>query len=269
MRDISTIIFPLRIEPSAHKSSRPPCTMADASDSDSGCIGVLSSCFKKPCKEQAKAPISSNRKVATAPSIPTTAQSSNKTQTSDKLSAPLAAGSQAPSSAAVADSPISHPAADQKSTLSGGPVNLDGLWQEAYQEADTKTRIWIDEILSDDTSADPLQEMVDLVRSAEDKYKEKSLKLRVGDREILWRDYTNRVVSVVTAIGDVIVHFGTARYSAVWSPVKVLLKVRNLRAVNKCRTDGCLGEHGTMRGPRGHHGVHRYDPLPRQAWQGI
>lgn len=243
--------------------------MADASDSDSGCMSMISSCFKKPHKEQLKGRISSNRTVTTAPPIPTTTQSPNRTPTSDEPPALLAASSHVSLSASVTDGPTPRPAADQNSTVDDGPVKLDGLWQEAYQEADTKTRTWIDEIVSDATPADPFQDMVDLVRRAEERHKEKPLKLRFGDREFLWRDYANRVVSVVTAIGDIAIPFAPAPSSAVWSPVKVLLKVRTSISVESYRTDGCLGQCATMRRPRGHHGVHRFGPLPRKAGHDI
>ncbi|KAJ0323194.1 hypothetical protein COL5a_008414 [Colletotrichum fioriniae] len=50
-----------------------------------------------------------------------------------------------------------------------------------------------------------------------------ALKLKFGDREKLWRDYANKVIPVVTAIGDIAINFAPAPSNVVWSAVKVLL----------------------------------------------
>lgn len=90
---------------------------------------------------------------------------------------------------------------------------------------DEDTKAWLESNASVTKIDNPISEIVQLVRSIEDKHKEEAARLKVGKHEILWRDYAERVVSSVTAIGDIAITFAPAPSSAAWSAVKVLLNV--------------------------------------------
>ncbi|KAJ4165745.1 hypothetical protein LMH87_007365 [Akanthomyces muscarius] len=224
------------------------CTMASPGESD-GCLSILSSCFKKSRKGLPAAPNSTSQTVAIAPSAPTATQSSTQNRTPDKLptssnhlaKAPASspAGSHVSPSQRVEHAPTSHSTDDQKSNTIDSPTKTVSLWQEAYGKVDPKTRTWIDEALSDTAAGDPTKELVDLVRRAEETHLEKTLKLKVGDREVLWRDYTNRVISAVTAIGDIAVNFAPPPSATFWSAVRVLLKANVTQCEDLVAIMGC------------------------------
>ncbi|KAJ3944291.1 uncharacterized protein N0V96_005817 [Colletotrichum fioriniae] len=102
------------------------------------------------------------------------------------------------------------------------PPTVD-LWQEACKEVDEKTRTWIASLPPPVNAQDPASELAELVRTSEKEHKQEALKLKFGDREKLWRDYANKVIPVVTAIGDIAINFAPAPSNVVWSAVKVLL----------------------------------------------
>ncbi|KAF4860934.1 Ankyrin repeat and SOCS box protein 3 [Colletotrichum siamense] len=148
------------------------------------------------------------------------------TSTKPRIEPPVSppADSHAPSPASIEDKPTSStPTAGQASATEGGPTATLDLWQEAYDKVDAKIRKWVDGNPTPANTKDPISELVELIRSREKALENKALKLKVGDREILWRDYANRVVSVVTAMGDITINFAPAPATTVWSAVKVLL----------------------------------------------
>lgn len=100
------------------------------------------------------------------------------------------------------------------------------LWQEARENVNESTLQWMEKFPVETDAKAPFSEVIQLVRRTEEKHMEQALKLKVGNREILWRDYAGRVVSLVTTIGDVAISFAPAPSSVIWSSVKVLLKVR-------------------------------------------
>lgn len=102
------------------------------------------------------------------------------------------------------------------------------LWSRAYQKLDEKTRKWIADASKRDSDEVRVQDLINVVREREEEYKDGTPKLRIGDQEIIWRDYANRVVAWVSAIGDISINFAPAPSSVAWSAVKVLLKVRRL-----------------------------------------
>jgi hypothetical protein len=105
-------------------------------------------------------------------------------------------------------------------------VEID-LWSRAYRRLDEKTKKWIEDASKKESGEEKAQDLIRIVRKREEVYKEETPKLKVGDQEILWRDYANRVVAWVTAIGDISSSFAPAPSLAAWSAVKVLLKVRS------------------------------------------
>ncbi|KAH6643208.1 hypothetical protein C7974DRAFT_119598 [Boeremia exigua] len=101
------------------------------------------------------------------------------------------------------------------------------LWEEAYNQAydqaGDELKAWLEKNASEPKTDDHIAELVELVRCSEEKHQKEAARLTIGNREILWRDYAERVVSSVTAIGDIAINFAPAPSSAAWSAVKVLL----------------------------------------------
>ncbi|KAF2993176.1 hypothetical protein E8E13_000879 [Curvularia kusanoi] len=117
------------------------------------------------------------------------------------------------------------PAADPDKAAVSHSVAPQSLWQEAYGKADEGTRKWIDGLNKVTDTADKLlPELAKIVQSREEEHITAAPKLKIGDHEILWRDYAERVVGVITMIGDIAISFAPAPSSAIWSGVKVLLK---------------------------------------------
>lgn len=100
------------------------------------------------------------------------------------------------------------------------------LWSRAYRRLDDRTKHWIADASKKDSGEEKTQDLIKVVREREEEYKDVTPKIKVGDQEIVWRDYANKVVAWVTAIGDISISFAPAPSSVVWSAVKVLLKVR-------------------------------------------
>ncbi|PNP46412.1 hypothetical protein THARTR1_10734 [Trichoderma harzianum] len=113
------------------------------------------------------------------------------------------------------------------------------LWLRAYQKLDDKTKKWIGDASKSDSGEERTQDLITLVRNREEEYKDGSPKIRVGDHEILWRDYANRVVMWVTTIGDISINFAPAGSSVAWSAVKVLLNANVSQCEDLAAIFGC------------------------------
>ncbi|UKZ78191.1 hypothetical protein TrVFT333_005926 [Trichoderma virens FT-333] len=113
------------------------------------------------------------------------------------------------------------------------------LWSRAYEKLDDKTKKWVRDASKNESGEARSQDLITLVRKREEEYKDATPKLRIGDSEIMWRDYANRVVTWVTAIGDVSINFAPAPSSAVWSAVKVLLKANVSQCEDLTAIFGC------------------------------
>ncbi|OHE99342.1 hypothetical protein CORC01_05383 [Colletotrichum orchidophilum] len=208
--------------------------MSGSRESDGGCLSALSSCFKRRGKPRPDVSESLNQAIPLmSPGTKVNELSASRSAddeipsfTTPEIESPVSppADLPAPLSAGIADKPdFIAPTLDEVSVTTDDAATILDLWKEAYEKVDVKTRNWIDSLPPADVK-DPATELVELVRSCEKIHDEESFKLKVGDREILWRDYAKRVVSVVTAIGDIAVSFTPAPSTAVWSAVKVLLK---------------------------------------------
>lgn len=99
------------------------------------------------------------------------------------------------------------------------------LWQEALEKTDKTTKTRIDKYMSREDVKVQIDELIGIVREREKEFKDKTHKIKIGDREIIWRDYANRVVSWITDIGNFAVKFAPSGSEVVWSALKVLLKV--------------------------------------------
>ncbi|KAF4934459.1 Ankyrin repeat and KH domain-containing protein 1 [Colletotrichum fructicola] len=217
---------------------------------DSGCLSVLSSCFKrrgKPrpgpseCPNQLAPLVSSATQVTELSSLnPANDETSASTNPEIQTPAFLEESSSAPSAVNVKDKPASvTPITDQESATTDRAAATVDLWQEAYNKVDENTRKWIDSIPGAADAKDPVKELVELVRLREEKHGKGAPKLTIGGRQILWRDYASRVISLLTAIGDIAVTVAPAPSSTVWSAVKMLLKTNVLEREDLVAVMGC------------------------------
>ncbi|EHK47119.1 hypothetical protein TRIATDRAFT_317064 [Trichoderma atroviride IMI 206040] len=113
------------------------------------------------------------------------------------------------------------------------------LWSRAYQKLDRKTKNWIADASKKDSGEEKAQDLIKIIREREEVYKDATPKLKIGDQEILWRDYASRVVAWVTTIGDISINFAPAPSPVVWSAVKVLLKANVSQCEDLAAIFGC------------------------------
>ncbi|KAJ4854237.1 ankyrin repeats (3 copies) domain-containing protein [Trichoderma breve] len=119
------------------------------------------------------------------------------------------------------------------------PNNVSDLWSQAYQELDDKAKKWIGDASKNVSGEERTQDLITLVQNREEEYKDGTLKIRIGDFEIMWRDYANSVVSWITAIGDISISFAPAGASVAWSALKVLLKANVSQCEDLAAIFGC------------------------------
>ncbi|KAL7790509.1 hypothetical protein V8C43DRAFT_284753 [Trichoderma afarasin] len=117
--------------------------------------------------------------------------------------------------------------------------NNPDLWSRAYEELDDKAKKWIGNASKNVSGKERTQELITIVRSREEEYKNGTLKIRIGDSEIMWRDYADSVVSWITAIGDISISFAPAGASVAWSALKVLLKANVSQCEDLAAIFGC------------------------------
>ncbi|KAK1466032.1 hypothetical protein CMEL01_12024 [Colletotrichum melonis] len=199
--------------------------MTDSRQSDGGCLSAICSCFKRREKPRHDVSRSPSTGVDVLPASKS-ADDEKPEPTDPKVvrrdSVPGVP--RATSSTGIADNPSLLPASNVpgSSALDGSTSTID-LWQEACKKVDVKTQTWIASLPPPFNAQDPAGELAELVRTSEEEHKQEALKLKSGDREILWRDYANKVMPVVTAIGDIAINFAPAPSNVVWSAIKVLL----------------------------------------------
>ncbi|RGP66319.1 ankyrin repeat [Fusarium sporotrichioides] len=164
---------------------------------DGGCFSLLSCCFRTQQKDQ-HLPLE-NQKLATGAAISPAEQSQLATSPS-RLS---------PISSAI------------------GPKDLEGtkdLWQEAFDQlGNTSEKKSVNANVSPSCEKFDINELIGLIESHEEKFKEKSVKITIGNQDIFWRDCAKRTVSCIKSCGDIAMPFAPAPSSIVWSAVKVLL----------------------------------------------
>ncbi|KAM5354438.1 hypothetical protein ACJ41O_001087 [Fusarium nematophilum] len=188
--------------------------------------------------------------VCDATAVQTSATPSSSSST--RLPAAAKAAAQpAPQEALAEPSPV----VAQASVKVGSPANVSiqepaklDLWREAYDEVDEDTRKWIGDIPVDTDVTAATKELMGLVRDSEEKHKEETLKVEINGREIIWRDYADRVVTWLTTIGDIAITFAPAPSSAAWSAIKAnVSQCKDLVAILGC-TDIvlCLARRGRV-----------------------
>ncbi|KAL7931999.1 hypothetical protein V8C35DRAFT_308211 [Trichoderma chlorosporum] len=115
------------------------------------------------------------------------------------------------------------------------------LWSRAFQELDEKSRKWIPKSSDQETECGKkwASDLIALVRQREEEYKDKTPKLKVGDREIIWRDYANKTVTWLATIGDIAVNFAPTPSPVIWSALKVFMKTNVSQCEDLVAIFGC------------------------------
>ncbi|KAL6806209.1 hypothetical protein J3E68DRAFT_433930 [Trichoderma sp. SZMC 28012] len=110
--------------------------------------------------------------------------------------------------------------------LSNSPEG-SSLWEKAYNAATPKTKKWIDGFPKPLKSAESTQteELIEIVQEIEKRHQDHTLQIRVGEKQILWKDYAPRVISFIKAVGDVAVQFAPASSGIVWPALKTVLQM--------------------------------------------
>ncbi|KAJ8108358.1 hypothetical protein OPT61_g8230 [Boeremia exigua] len=117
------------------------------------------------------------------------------------------------------------PTSDRVPAIKDNVAAPQSLWEEAKAKVnETPTRKWIGSLPALEDANNPFPELVAMVRLQEEQHIKDAPKLKIGEREVLWRDYAERVVDAVTTIGDITIDFALAPSVAICSGVKVLLK---------------------------------------------
>ncbi|KAH7180020.1 uncharacterized protein B0J16DRAFT_403447 [Fusarium flagelliforme] len=114
------------------------------------------------------------------------------------------------------------------------------LWQEAYNAVEEGTQNWIRENIGEQPeSTNPFPELVALVRSSEEKHGQDAWQFELRGRAVLLRDYTSRVISCLSIIGDVAINFAPAPSPVIWNALKVVLKANVSQVEDRASIMGC------------------------------
>ncbi|KAI1828523.1 hypothetical protein F4861DRAFT_544755 [Xylaria intraflava] len=106
------------------------------------------------------------------------------------------------------------------------------LWRRALEKIDEGAKKQISGEFDQSGDENPVTSLIRIVQDQEARFTEKSAKIKVGEREIIWRDYAARVTDGLTVLGDVAIHFAPGPSSIIWSALKVLLKAH----VSECES---------------------------------
>ncbi|SPQ26473.1 155b9fce-3d70-4eae-8d87-6b345046ed02 [Thermothielavioides terrestris] len=99
------------------------------------------------------------------------------------------------------------------------------LWLEAFEKLPKDTQR---QLQRDNATQGPhnqqIQELLNLVKKKQEECERKFWRLRVGDHEIVLRDYAVTIVGCLQKIGDIAIQFAPPQASIPWSAVKALLQ---------------------------------------------
>lgn len=132
-------------------------------------------------------------------------------------------------------------------TLRSTPTPVLNLWSQAIKEAkgESGTMKWLQKygLVSTDSTQQLNQESSEISQSQTDEkfhieelislieanklseQNDKPLKMQIGKREVIIRDYIANAVAFITKVGDVAFAFAPAEASAPWAIVKAALQV--------------------------------------------
>jgi len=74
--------------------------------------------------------------------------------------------------------------------------------------------------------ADQIKVLLQVAKDKQEKCEKKFWKIRIGDEEVVIRDYFKCTLDLLGKVGDVAVQFAPWPGPIVWSAVKVLMQVR-------------------------------------------
>ncbi|KXH61667.1 hypothetical protein CSAL01_03843 [Colletotrichum salicis] len=185
-----------------------------------GCLDVLSSCFKQPSKTRFPSPDALNARLARAQSLKTMSGKSDVPLPT--INAPEEASSAGLKPFNTSASPNENEFSLQTHEQPSQNVqSVSDLWEEAFQ------------------GDNPVKQLIGLVEGQEDRFKQHSAKITIGEREILWRDCATRVVSLLSATVDIGMQLAPTPGPVIWSALKVLLKAHTSGCESLAAIFGC------------------------------
>jgi hypothetical protein len=97
------------------------------------------------------------------------------------------------------------------------------LWRDAFDKLPKGTQ---QEIKIDQKSQrEHIHELLEVARAKQKECENKFWQFRVGDHEIVIRDYAVRIVDCLQKVGDIAIQFAPPQASVPWSMVKMVLQV--------------------------------------------
>ncbi|KAM5352937.1 hypothetical protein ACJ41O_005659 [Fusarium nematophilum] len=118
---------------------------------------------------------------------------------------------------------------------SPGRTGESELWVQALAKTDERTRKSIEELLNHASDKAQADELVSILKKKEEQFKNETAKMEIGGREVIWRNYSSRVVGWVTHIGDMAIPFAPSPSSTVWSALKAhVAQCEDLVAILGC-----------------------------------
>ncbi|KAL7945705.1 hypothetical protein V8C42DRAFT_321338 [Trichoderma barbatum] len=208
----------------------------EQSEPENGCLSLLSSCFRP--KHKAVALENTHRSPNPAPDAG--ALPIKSAPESEQLDPPIS--SLPPLQPTL--SPTQRPASSVTDKVSQSPdttAAAPDLWFLACQQLDKKTQTWI--LDNSEPKAEGgkqwATDLIALVQEREAEYKDKTPKIKVGNREIIWRDYANKTVTLLLTIGDIAVNFAPTPSPIIWSSLKVFMKTNVAQCEDLVAIFGC------------------------------
>ncbi|PNP56920.1 hypothetical protein THARTR1_03067 [Trichoderma harzianum] len=116
------------------------------------------------------------------------------------------------------------------SSCSSNSPGGSSLWEKAYNAATPNTKKWIDGLLMSNVAwisakSTQMEELIEVVREIETRHQGYALRIPVGGKQILWKDYAPRVISFIKAIGNIAIQFAPAPSDIIWSALKTVLQM--------------------------------------------
>ncbi|KAM0492985.1 hypothetical protein ACHAP8_009514 [Fusarium lateritium] len=105
------------------------------------------------------------------------------------------------------------------------------LWYEALRNSDDQTKDAIQRYRTSNKDEFEAAKIIAMVQKKQESFVNNAAKIKIGKREIIWRDHATRVVAWATNIGDIAVPFAPTPSSTVWSALKVLMQAH----VSQCQ----------------------------------